>query len=78
MKEFLQKSFEVFETNDPTPIKNITLPVLCTSHLTKNIKRDINVSFQEKCDQRCIAAIIGGIFEITDTGTLNFDVKVQK
>ena len=70
MKEFLQKSFEVFETNDPTPIKDITLPVLCTSHLTKNIKRDINESFQEKCDQRFIAAIIGGIIEITGTETL--------
>lgn len=51
------------------------LPILCFSHLSKNLKADINEHYEDKTVRGFIAALIGGMFEIDDVRVLDNYIK---
>lgn len=75
LKEFLNLCFNVFESGKMhEKLLNSITPVLCFSHITKNIKHDIDKSYNKP--ERCfVAALIGGIFTLSDVKELDVYIK---
>lgn len=48
---------------------------LCTSHITKNMKDDVNRAFKNKNHALFIAAAIGGIFDFTEFDVVDDYIK---
>jgi hypothetical protein len=66
--------FQAITTNDPNLIHHVTLLKLCTSHLTKNMKRDIFANFK-KANAFFVAALMGGIFNLEAFEELDIYIK---
>lgn len=75
LKEYLDHCFQVFELNEISEMfRNFIIPILCFSHITKNIKQDIN-KFYNTTERRFIAALLGEIVEIEKVDCLDKYIK---
>jgi hypothetical protein len=74
VKKYLDTSFDIITNEKHELIETLTVIRLCTSHLTKNMKRDIILHFKND-DFFTIASIIGSIFNIKTFEKLDDYIK---
>lgn len=76
LSEYLSATFEICE--ESKPIGNLTLVLLCSSHLSKNWKLDINKFFGklEKQQKFFLYSLIGNVMNIQDYEELKIYIKL--
>lgn len=51
-------------------------PMLCYSHLTKNLKEDVDKAFDDIDTRKVISAVVGRTFALTTIGEIKEHIKL--
>lgn len=74
VKNYLDLTFEIFVNKQHALLKKLTSILLCSSHITKNMKNDI-VKFFKGDDVFFVASVIGGIFDLKSFSDIDSYIK---